>query len=297
MMNGYENDWIEYPHTSDAEIISRLGNATIAITDGVAVNASTIDACPELRLIAVAATGYNHIDLSACHARGITVCNIRDWAISVPEHVFALALRRQLSLYQAAVRSGSWEQSPSYALVLDPIPRALAGSSLGMIGHGALGKRVEQIARGFEMDIMIGERRGDRPRAGRLPLDEVIARCDVLVVLCPLTEETRGLIGARELATMKPDALLITCARGGIVDEPALLDALRRGVIAGAGVDVLSEEPPTTGNVLLEAELPNLIVTPHVAWVSRESQQILADQLVDNIEAWQAGTAQNVVSK
>jgi len=125
----------------------------------------------------------------------------------------------------------------------------------------------------------------------------VIARCDVLVVLCPLTEETRGLIGARELATMKPDALLINCARGGIVDEPALLDAIRRGVIAGAGVDVLSEEPPTSGNVLLEAELPNLIVTPHVAWVSRESQQILADQLVDNIEAWQAGSAQNVVSK
>ncbi len=237
------------------------------------MNASTIDACPELHLIAVAATSYNHIDLSACRARGITVCNIRDWAISAPEHVFALALalRRQLSLYQAAVRSGAWERSPGYAL---SIPRALAGSSWDMIGHGALGKRVKQIARGFEMDIMIGERRGDRPRAGRLPLDEVIAKCDVLVVLGPLTEETRGLIGARELATMKPDALLINCAGGGIVDEPALLDAIRRGVIAGAGVDVLSEEPPTSGNVLLEAKLPNLIVTPHVARVSRESQQI-----------------------
>ncbi len=164
-----------------------------------------------------------------------------------------------------------------------------------MIGHGALDKRVEQIARGFEMDITIGERRGDRSRAGRLPLDEVIARSDVLVVLCPLTEETRGLMGSRELSTMKPDSLLINCARGGIVDEPALLDAIPRGVIAGAGVDVLSGEPPTSGNVLLEAELPNPIETPRVAWISRESQQILADQLVDNIEAWQAGSAQNVV--
>jgi glycerate dehydrogenase len=179
--------------------------------------------------------------------------------------------------------------------VLKSSPRAFGGSSLGPIGHVAPGKRVEQIARRFEMDITIGERRGDRPRAGRLPLDEVIARSDVLVILCPWTEETRGLMGSRELATMKPDALLINSVRGGIVDEPALLDAIPRGVIAGAGVDVLSEEPPSSGNVVLEAELPNLIVTPHVAWVSRESQQILADQLVDDIDAWQAGSAQNVV--
>ena len=293
----FAHEWRDYPHTSAEEVGERLQEATIAITDGVPISAETIAGAPDLQLIAVAATGYNHIDLDACRERGITVCNIRDWSISVPEHVFALilALRRQLALYTGAVRAGAWQQSPAYAHVLEPIPRTLAGSTLGLIGHGAVGKNVARIARGFGMDIIIAERRGVMPREGRVALDEVIAHSDVLVVMCPLTEETRGLIGAQELARMKPDAILINCARGGIVDEAALVDALERGVIAGAGVDIVSEEPPAGGNVLLDASLPNLIVTPHVAWVSAESQSILATQLIDNLEAFVAGTPRNVV--
>ncbi len=289
--------WRAYPHTHTGQVAERLREATIAITDGVPITAKTIATSPRLQLVAVAATGFNLIDLDACRERGIAVCNIRDWSISVPEHVFALilALRRQLAEYATAVRAGAWQHSSSYALVLAPIPRALAGSKLGLIGYGALGRRVESIARGFDMDIMIAERKGSAAREGRVALAEVIRRSDVLVVMCPLTAETRGLIGSTELATMKPDALLINCARGGIVDEPSLVDALQRGIIGGAGVDVLTEEPPVNGNVLLDVDLSNLIVTPHVAWVSRESQEILAGQLIDNLEAFVAGTPKNTV--
>ncbi|MGI8404048.1 MAG: D-2-hydroxyacid dehydrogenase [Thermomicrobiales bacterium] len=295
---GFPHEWRTYPRTNPDQVIARIRDASIVITDGVPITAASIDTAPHLRLIAVAATGYNHIDLEACRRRGIVVCNVRDWSISVPEHVFALilALRRQSAEYATAIRAGAWQRSPSYALVLEPIPRALAGSTLGLIGHGALGRRVEAIAQGFGMDIMIAERMGVTPRVGRVALGEVIRQSDVLVVMCPLTYETRGMIGAKELATMKPDALLINCARGGIVDEPALVNALQRGVIGGAGVDVLTEEPPVNGNVLLDADLPNLIVTPHVAWVSQESQQILAHQLIDNLEAWHTGVPRNVVS-
>lgn len=240
---GFPHECHTYPHTNPDQVIARIQHATIAITDGVPITAVSIDAASNLQLIAVAGTGYNHIDLDACRRRGIVVCNIRDWSVSVPEHVFALilALRRQLAEYATAVRAGAWQRSSSYALVLEPIPRALAGSTLGLIGHGALGRRVEAIAHGFGMDIMIAERRGVAPRVGRVALGEVIRQSDVLIVMCPLTDETRGMIGAAELATMKPDALLINCARGGIVDEPALVDALQRGVIGGAGVDVLTE--------------------------------------------------------
>ena len=294
----FPHEWRNYLHTNPEQVIDRIRDASIAITDGVPITAESIAAAPNLQLIAVAATGFDHIDLDACRERGIVVCNIRDWSISVPEHIFALvlALRRQLAEYASAVRAGAWQQSPGYALILEPIPRALTGATLGLIGYGALGRRVEIIAQGFGMDIMISERRGVAAREGRVTFDKVIRQSDVLVLMCALTDETRGMIGATELATMKPDALLINCARGGIVDEPALVDVLQRGIIGGAGVDVLTEEPPTSGNVLLDADLPNLIVTPHVAWVSQESQQILACQLIENLEAWHAGTPRNVVS-
>lgn len=291
--------WIDHAETAPDEVAERLRDASVAITDGVPITRETIEGAPQLRLIAVAATGYDHIDLDACDERDITVCNIRDWSVSVPEHVFALilALRRQLIPYREAVRAGEWQRSGAYALVLDPIPLALTGTTLGLVGHGALGKRVETIARAFGMEVLIAERRGQEPRPGRTALDSVLAQADVLVLLCPLTAETRGLIGARELALMKPEAILVNCARGAIVDGDALLAALRDDTIAGAGLDVLPEEPPVHGSPLLDADLPNLIVAPHVAWVSRQSQEILAHQLIANIEGWWAGTPRNVVSR
>ncbi|MGC4192490.1 MAG: D-2-hydroxyacid dehydrogenase [Thermomicrobiales bacterium] len=291
--------WIEYPATAPGEVAGRLREATVAITDGVPIVRETIDQCPHLRLIAVAATGFDHIDLAACAERDITVCNIRNWSVSVPEHVFALilALRRQVFPYREAVSVGKWQRSDAYALVLDPIPIALTGTTLGLVGHGVLGVRVETIAKAFGMNILVAEHRGREPRPGRTALDEVLAQSDVLVLVCPLTDETRGLIGARELAMMKRDAILINCARGAIVESDALVRALRDATIAGAGIDVLPEEPPMSGNPLLDADLPNLVVTPHVAWVSRQSQEVLAGQLIANIEGWKAGTPQNIVSR
>ncbi|MGC4107580.1 MAG: D-2-hydroxyacid dehydrogenase [Thermomicrobiales bacterium] len=294
----FPHAWIEYAATTPDEVAERLRDATVAITDGVPITRGTIESCPQLRLIAVAATGYDHIDLAACAERDITVCNIRNWSVSVPEHVFTLmlALRRQLIPYREAVQAGEWQRTDAYALVLDPLPLALTGTTLGLVGHGALGKRVETIAQAFGMDVLVAEHRGHAPRPGRTALDDVLARCDVLVLLCPLTDETRGLIGATELAQMKTDAILINCARGAIVNSDALLKALRAGTITGAGLDVLPEEPPVTGSPLLDADLPNLIVTPHVAWVSRQSQELLANQLIANIEGWHAGSPRNVVS-
>jgi glycerate dehydrogenase len=295
----FVHEWIEHAHTPASETIERLHGATIAITNRVAINADVLAAAPTLRLVAVAATGYEHVDVGACARAGVAVCNVRDWSVSVPEHVFALALalRRQIPAYRAALRDGRWASSPTYGLLLEPLPRTLSGGVLGIVGHGALWRRVEALGRGFDMRVMIAERKGaPSPRAGRVPFERVLTEADLLAILCPLTDETRGMIGARELASMRPDALLVNCARGGIVDEAALLDALRAGTIAGAGVDVLSEEPPRHGNPLLDVDLSNLIVTPHMAWASVESMMTLVDQLVGNLEAFVAGAPRNLVA-
>ncbi len=295
----FPQHWSEYPHTPPELIAARLRGATIAITNRVPLDGATLDAAPTLRLIAVSATGYEHVDVAACHARGIAVCNVRDWSISVPEHVFALllALRRHLPAYGAAIAAGRWQASPTYGFLLEPLPRALRGGTLGLIGHGALGRRVAALAAAFGMRVLIAERRGaDIVRPGRTPFPAVLAQSDALVVLCPLTAETRHLLGAAELALLRRDAILINCARGGIVDEQALADALVAGKLGGAGVDVLSDEPPVTGNPLLELRLPNLIVTPHMAFASTESLEALAEQLIGNLEAFAAGTPRNLVT-
>jgi glycerate dehydrogenase len=190
-----------------------------------------------------------------------------------------------------------WQASPTYGVLLEPLPRALAGSTLGVIGYGTLGQRVEKLARCFGMAVFIAEHKGAaHVREGRIRFEDVLARSDVLVVLCPLSDETRNLIGAAELALMRHDALLINCARGGIVDEAALATALVQGTIGGAGVDVLSEEPPRHGNPLLTLQLPNLIVTPHMAWASVESLESLAEQLIGTLEAFVAGAPRNLVT-
>jgi len=297
----FPHEWHEYAHTPPELVVERLQDATVVITNRVFITPEVVAAAvPALRLVAVSATGYDHVDVAACAAHGVAVCNVRGWSISVPEHVFALALalRRQLPAYQKAITEGRWQASPTYGVLLDPLPHTLAGSTLGIVGYGALARRVEIIARAFGMNVLVGERKGAQTlREGRTQFEEVLVQSDVLVVLCPLTEETRGLIGAAELARMRPEALLINCARGGVVDEAALAQALRDGVIAGAGVDVLSEEPPRNGNPLLAEDLLNRIVTPHMAWASIESLETLAEQLVGNIEAFMAGTPRNLVEE
>ncbi|MGH9901740.1 MAG: NAD(P)-dependent oxidoreductase, partial [Pyrinomonadaceae bacterium] len=235
--------------------------------------------------------------------RGITVSNVRGYAThSVPEHVFMmiLALRRSLVSYREALRQGEWERSAHFTLLDYPV-RDLHAGTLGIVGYGSLGRAVEGLARAFGMRVLVAERKGaEDVRAGRTPFAEVLRESDVLTLHAPLNAETRHLIGRDELSSMRPHALLINCARGGLVDEAALAEALRAGVIGGAGVDVLAREPPRREggdtSPLLDLDLPNFILTPHVAWAGREAMQTLADQLVDNLEAFVRGKPQNTVT-
>jgi glycerate dehydrogenase len=295
----FEHAWREYEKTSPAEVVERLRDATIAITNKVPLGRDAINQLPRLKMIAVAATGVDMIDLAAAGERGVVVSNVRGYARTVvPEHVFALilALRRQLIAFHEDVRRGRWAEAEAFCLLDHPV-RDLAGSTLGLVGHGSIGRGVERIARAFGMRVLVAERKGaDAVREGRAAFDEVVRESDVLSLHVPLNEETRHLIGAQELRMMKREALLINCARGGVVDERALAEALRGRVIAGAGVDVLTREPPRDGNPLLAPDLPNLVLTPHVAWASLEAMQALADQLVENIEAFARGAPKNLVT-
>lgn len=295
----FPHQWEEYATTSPEKTIERLKEATIAITNKVPLRAETLAQLPRLKLIAEAATGVNNIDVDWCREHGIAVANIRNYAVhAVPEHVFMmiLALRRNLLAYRADLQRGLWQQSDQFCLFTHPV-RDIHGSTLGIIGHGALGQAVAEMAKAFGMKVLFAEHKNAAAiRPGFAPFEQVLAESDIVTLHVPLTEATRNLIGAAELGRMKPSSLLINAARGGVVDEGALAEALREGRIAGAGCDVLSVEPPRAGNPLLELDLPNLILTPHVAWASREAMQILADQLIDNIEAYVRGTAQNRVA-
>lgn len=294
----FPHQWKEFSTTQPDEVIDRLRDATVAITNRVALRKNELSHLPKLKFIAVAATGVDCVDLEECRRRGIVVSNIRDWSVSVAEHVFTLilSLRRNLISYHNAVQNGAWRESQAYTLLLEPMPLALKGSTMGIIGYGAIGRKVATIAEAFGMTVIVAERKGaDVVRENRVGFNEVLGGSDVLVVLCPMTEETSGLIGAYELRKMPRQALLINCARGGIVDDDALAKALKEGWISGAGVDVLSKEPPTEGNPLLDQNLPNIIVTPHVAWASIQSLESLSEQLIKNLEAFAAGAPQNVV--
>jgi len=286
----YESTW------TPEEIVDRLKDASIAIINKVPMRADTLKQLPKLKLIAVAATGTDVVDKAYCKANGITVVNIRNYAFNtVPEHVIALifALRRNLLAYVEDVRAGRWGKVDQFCFFDHPI-RDVAGSTLGVIGYGALGKSVAKRAEALGMRVLPFD---VFPQPGLVDLETVLKESDVITLHVPLTPETKNMIGAKELKMMKPTAILINTARGGLVDEAALAQALKDGTIAGAGFDVLTKEPPKEGNILLELDLPNFILTPHVAWASQEAMQILADQLIDNIEAFVGGSPQNVVQE
>jgi glycerate dehydrogenase len=295
----FPHTWVEYPTTPQDLVVERLQGATIAITNRVFLDAGTLQQLPELRLIAMSATGYECIDVVAAKNAGVTVTNLRDWSsIAVAEHAFAmlLAVRRQLLLYRGSVTQGEWQQSAGYGVLKEPLPSDLYGANLGIVGYGNLGKRIGQLGSAFGMSVLIADRKGQAARDGRTAFQKVIEASDVLCITCPLTPETRNLIGPEEIAGMKPTATLINTARGGIVNEEALARALREGLIGGAGVDVLAEEPPRNGNPLLDLSLPNLVVTPHMAFASHHALGILAEQLISNIESFVVGDHKNVVS-
>jgi glycerate dehydrogenase len=294
----FEHAWVEHPHSAPGEVADNLWRASIAITNKAPITREVIAACPKLRLVAVAATGTNNVDLDACRERGIAVCNIRGYAAhSVPEHVFMLllTLRRNLLAWRESLQKGAWRKASQFCL-FDHEIHDLHGSALGLIGYGNVAAGVEHLAHAFGMEVLIAEHKNAAEiRPGRVAFDEVIARADQISLHTPLTEATRGLIGAREFGLMKRNAVLINTARGGVVDETALLSALNTRRIAGAGFDVLSVEPPVQGNPLLDLKRPNFLLTPHIAWSSREAMQRLADQLLDNIEAFVRGEARNRV--
>jgi glycerate dehydrogenase len=290
----FEHGYIEYDGTAPQETVARLLNATICITNKAPLRADVLAQLPRLKLIAVAATGTDIVDKKAAAAQGIAVVNIRNYAFNtVPEHVIALmfALRRNLVAYVQDVRNGVWQTSRQFCFLTHDI-YDIAGSTMGIVGYGAIGKAIAKRAEALGMKVLAADA---MPQDGLVPLEQLLRESDVITLHAPLTDETRGMIGPAEFKAMKNSAVLINTARGGLVDEQALADALRSGEIAGAGFDVLTKEPPVDGNVLLDPTIPNLLITPHVAWASRQAMQILADQLIDNIDAFIAGNPRNIV--
>ena len=290
-------DWQLHETVLPDDVLKAISEAEVVVSNKVPLNEEVIRNSPQLKLICVAATGVNNVDIEAAKNNGVLVCNARDYATpSVVQHVFAmiLSLSQRLKDYEQAVNNGDWGRSPYFCLLDFPITE-LTGKTMGIIGYGVLGKAVATMAKAFGMEVIIAERKGEELRAGRVAFEDVIRQADVLSLHCALMPETSHLIGVNELRSMKSSALLINAARGGVVDENALVDALEKNKIAGAGVDTLSQEPPVNSNPLLECSLTNLIVTPHIAWASRESRQRLLCEVEKNIAAYREGKERNRV--
>lgn len=280
------------------EVSERLRGAQVVISNKAPISAETLAAHPQLKLVLVSATGTNNVDLAAARAHGVTVCNCQAYGTpSVAQHtlMLLLALATRLPDYQSAVRAGRWQQANQFCLLDFPIVE-LEGKTLGLLGHGELGSAVGRLAEAFGMRVLLGQLPGRPARPSYLPLAELLPQVDALTLHCPLTEQTRNLIGAAELRAMKPGAFLVNTARGGLVDEQALADTLRAGHLGGAAFDVLSVEPPRDGNPLLANDVPRLIITPHSAWGSREARQRIVGQLSENARAFFAGAPTRVVS-
>ncbi|MBZ2190396.1 D-2-hydroxyacid dehydrogenase [Alcanivorax sp. JB21] len=285
-------EWRFHDQTTAAQTAERIVDADVVVTNKVVLDAALIAGAPRLKLICVSATGTNNVDSEAAAARGIPVRNVPDYAgASLAQHTLALmlGLATRWHDYHADVRAGDWSRSPTFCLMHRPVVE-LAGKTLGIVGYGSLGQAVARLAEAFGMRVKVAA--SLRPGAdsdadtGRVPLRTLLPDVDVLSLHCPLTEDTRHLIGASQLAAMKPTAFLINTARGALIDEPALADALRRGEIAGAALDVLGQEPPPADHVLLAPDIPNLIITPHNAWISRECRQRLLDGVANNVRDW-----------
>ena len=295
----FAHEWTEHVQTRPDQVVERLQHATVAISNKVPIRRDTLAQLPNLKLIAMAATGYDVIDVDACRERGVAVANIRNYAVhTVPEHAFALifALRRNLIAYRDNVLNGRWQKAEQFCFFDHPI-QDLNGSTLGIFGEGVLGQATAQIARALGMKVLFADHAPPKaPGVDFVDPARVFAESDIISLHCPLTPESRHFIGMPQLQQMKPSALLINTSRGGLVDEQALKTALETAVIAGAGFDVLTQEPPVNGNPLLDIRSPNFSLTPPVAWASQQAMQFLADQLIDNIEAFVANKPQHLVT-
>ncbi|TKD63911.1 D-2-hydroxyacid dehydrogenase [Cobetia marina] len=291
------NGLVCHDATLPEQVVERLEGAEIVLVNKVRLEAQHLEALPTLKLIAVMATGTNNIDMEAARAQGIRVMNVAAYGTaSVAQHTWMLmlALAGQLPGYQGDVASGEWQRSNTFCLMGRPTLQ-LAGKHLVIVGKGELGTAVGRLAEAFDMRVTFAARPGSESTSQRPSLKHLLPEADVISLHCPLTPETHHLIDEQALALLKPGALLINCARGGIIDEEAALAALKRGHLGGLAVDSLPEEPPREGHALLTALANgrtaseagwNLIVTPHNAWISREARQNILDLSLANIEAY-----------
>lgn len=290
--------WTFFQSTTRDELGQRLPGNDVVVTNKVVLDRAAFEAAKGLRLVVVCATGTNVVDLDAAKAHGVTVCNIRDYCSdSVAQHVLTLMLNLVTGqpFYGERARDGRWREAGTFSLHDRPI-RDLSGLSLGIIGYGTLGRATGALARKMGMNLLIGERRGQSPRPDRLSFRHLVENADVVSLHCPLTPETEHMIDREVLRAMKPTALLINTARGGIVHERDLADALRAGDIAGAGVDVFTEEPPPPDHPLLADDIPNLLITPHNAWGSVSARQEAIDQVTAVIRSFDRGVPVNRVA-
>ncbi len=290
-------NWTFYDSTTKEERSERIQNAEIIVSNKVVLDKEVLEQAQKLKLICVAATGTNNVDLEYAKSRGIRVCNVRAYGTnSVAQHVFSLLLMlmRNIPQYQAAVKRGDWHKSDIFCLLDYPI-EDLTGKTLGIVGYGELGQGVGKIAEAFGMKVVVASHPNKVADNNTVPFEQLLSEVDVLTLHCPLTKQTANLIGEAEFKKMKSSAYLINMARGGIVDELALKEALLNNQLAGAAIDVLAEEPPQESSPLLQLDLPNLIITPHIAWASRTARQTLLNQVADNIEHFYSGQAQNIV--
>ena len=282
-------NWQRFDLTTTEQRLERLKNVHIAVANKVVFDKALLDQLPDLKVILLTATGMDNVDLEHCKAKGITTYNVTDYCTpSVAQHVFTLilALSTSLNAYQTMTRNGEWSKSEHFSSLQFPI-QELDGKTLGLVGYGSLAKGVEKLALAFGMKILIAERAGsEKASPGRLLLDDLLPQVDVLSIHCPLTPVTNKLINRTALEKMKPSALLINTARGAVVDNTELAQALRDGVIAGAGIDVLEKEPPPADHPILAPEIPNLILTPHIAWAAIEARQRVVEKVADNLEHW-----------
>ena len=286
-----------HQQTAQADVALRVAGCEAIFANKSVIDRATIAANPQLKLVALTATGVDNVDLAVAREAGVAVCNLRDYCTaSVAQHVFALllALTHRVSDYRTLVAEGRWQEAGQFSVFPFPI-RELQGRVFGIVGYGTLGKAVAAIARAFGMRVEIANRPGGTPAAGRRDLDDLLPELDVLSLHCPINEATRGLVSRERLARMKPDAVLINTARGALIDVKALADALKAGTLGGAGIDVLEREPPPPGHPLIDPSIPNLIVTPHVAWAAREARQRCLDELALNVLSFLSGGRRNRV--
>ena len=279
-------------HTPAEVVPEAIADASVVMLNKARLDRAALEGAPSLKLVLLSATGTNNVDLAAARERGIAVCNLRDYCTaSVVQHVLGvvLLLTHKLREYDQLVRSGAWQRGDQFCLLDHPI-RELAGRRLGVVGYGTLGRAVARAANlALGMEVLVANRPGGARVTGRHDLERMLPQVDVLSLHCPLTPDTQGLIDEARLAAMKPDALLVNTARGALVDSRALVDALRAGRLGGAAIDVLAQEPPVAGDLLLDTDVPNLIVTPHVAWAAREARQRCLDEMALNVEDFLRG--------